>query len=62
MELIKRLYYWFCYDIMGREELYTDTWRRWIKAHPKLARLIIGGSIAGFASWIAFILHVFELW
>jgi len=62
MNLIKKFYYYFWHDLMKRNEPYTATLRRWVRAHPKLTRLIVGGSIAGFVSWLAFVLHIFELW
>lgn len=62
MSIIKRVYYWFWHNVRKRDEPYTHTVRRWVKAHPRATRLIVGGSIAGFVSWLVFILHIFELW
>ena len=59
---IKDIYFWFWHDIMKREEPYTDTIRRWVKAHPIWFRLIVSGSIGGFVAWLTFILHLLELW
>jgi len=59
LEKINELYYWFWHDLMKRNEPYTWTIRRWVKAHKKLT---IGASIGGFLTWWLLMAHILELW
>lgn len=58
--MLKKLYEWLYTRVGGRPWTYII--RDWVKVHPVLFRLIVGGSIAGFVAWMTFVLHIQELW